>query len=130
MYRVEQTSGAGCGTLPTSAVTITVYPQLVAGTASADQTICYNTAPSQLTGTAPTGGNGTYTYQWESSTDGGTTWSPVGGATGLNNQPGNLNQTTMYRLKETSGAGCGSVYTNMVTITVEPQVIASPIYHN
>ncbi len=47
------------------------------------QTICYNTAPAALTQlTAPTGGPGAYTYQWQSSPD-NSTWTSIGGATEL-----------------------------------------------
>ncbi|MEI6750452.1 MAG: hypothetical protein WCM93_14950, partial [Bacteroidota bacterium] len=130
MYHLIQTSGAGCGSITTNAVTITVQPQLVAGTAAADQVICYNSAPALLTATAPVGGNGTYTYQWEVSTDGGATWAPIIGANALTYQPGALTATTMYHLIQTSGAGCGSATTNAVTITVQPQLVTSPIYHN
>ena len=97
---------------------------LVVGTASADQTICNNTAPVAITATAPTGGTGTYTYQWEMSTDGGTTWSDVAGATALSYTPGALTQTTRYRLKQTSGT-CGTVTTNAVIITVNPLLVVS-----
>jgi len=124
VYRLQQTSGSGCGTVATNNVTITVNPNLIAGAIAADQTICYNTAPAQLTGTAPTGGDGNYTYQWEFSIDGGTTWNIVVGANALNYQPGALTQTTLYRLQQTSGSGCGTVTTNTVTITVNPDLIA------
>ncbi|KAF0194049.1 MAG: hypothetical protein FD166_3599 [Bacteroidetes bacterium] len=124
IYRLQQTSGSGCGTVTTNEVTITVNPDLLAGSISADQTICYNTAPAELVGIAPTGGDGTYTYQWEFSIDGGTTWNNVAGATALNYQPGALTQTTLYRLNQISGSGCGTVTTNTVTITVNPNLIA------
>jgi len=42
--------------------------------------VCYNQTIT-ITGNTPTGGNGTYTYQWEASTD-GTTWTPLTGQTG------------------------------------------------
>ena len=43
---------------------------LTAGSIGNPQTICYNSAPAALTQlTAPTGGTGTYTYQWQSSPD-------------------------------------------------------------
>ncbi|WP_315817188.1 hypothetical protein [Paraflavitalea speifideaquila] len=39
-----------------------------------------------LTGTAATGGNGTYAYQWQSSPD-NTTFTNIGGATAQNYTP-------------------------------------------
>jgi len=118
-YRLNQTSASGSGTVTTNAVTITVYPNLVAGTITANQTICASTAPALLTGTAPTGGTTPYTYQWQSSPN-GTTWTDIPGATGLNYQPPVLTATTYYRLNQTSASGCGTVSTNTVTITVNP----------
>ena len=54
---------------PTGAVGIT-------GTATEDQTLTANTS-----GIADADGLGAFSYQWARSTDGGTTWSNIGGAT-------------------------------------------------
>lgn len=129
-YHLIQTSETGCGSVTTNIVTINVQNPLVAGTVTADQTICYNGTPAPITSTAPTGGNGIYTYQWESSIDGGSTWVIVAGATDLVYAPGALTQTTMYHLIQTPEVGYGSVTTNNVTLTIQPQLITSPIYHN
>jgi len=126
-YRLNQTSSSGCGTLTTNTVTITVYPQFVVGSIAASQAICYNTTPAQLTGTAPTGGNTPYTYQWQSSTDNVTFTDITDSATNLNYQPGALTQTTYYRLNQTSASGCGTLTTNTVTITVYPQFVVGSI---
>jgi hypothetical protein len=101
----------------TNVVTITVYPQLQAGTISGDQTLCYDATAAILTGTAPTGGDGSYSYQWQSSAN-GQTFSDIPGATDLNYSPGVMTQTMYYWLLQTSGSGCGMVTTNFVTITV------------
>ncbi|TSA31775.1 MAG: hypothetical protein D4R64_17455 [Porphyromonadaceae bacterium] len=129
-YHLIQASGTGCSSVTTNIVTINVQNPLVAGTATADQTICYNGTPAPITSTAPTGGNGIYAYQWESSIDGGSTWVIVAGATNLTHAPGALTQTTKYHLIQTPEVGYGSVTTNNVTLTVQPQLITSPIYHN
>ena len=128
-YRLNQTSASGCGTVTTNTATITVYGNLVAGTIAANQSICYNTTPAQITGTAPTGGNAPYTYQWQSSPN-GTTWTDISGATGINYQPGALTATTYYRQQQTSASGCGTVTTNTVTITVYPNLVAGTIASN
>ncbi|MDR2388321.1 MAG: hypothetical protein LBD89_00845, partial [Tannerellaceae bacterium] len=74
--RRNVTSGS-CGTASSASVLITVYPQLTAGAIGTAQTIYYNGSPTGLTQTtAPTGGTGTYTYQWQSSTD-NSTWSNI-----------------------------------------------------
>jgi len=107
---------ATCGTKWTNYVLITVNPDVLAGSITANQTICYNTAPALLnTSVAPTGGNGTYIYQWQSSLD-NSSFSDISGATGTTYQPGALTQTTYYR--KTVINTCKTVYTPSVTITV------------
>ncbi len=124
-YRLEQTSASGCGIDTTNAVKITVYPEFVAGTISSNQNICYNTAPAELKGVAPTGGIGPYTYQWQSSTD-NSTFSDIPGAESLDYQPGALTDTTYYQLIQSSAAGCGVLNTSKITINVyEPFVVGS-----
>lgn len=126
--RVIESNGT-CTGLPVN-ILITVLPGLIPGTASADQTICYNSVPAQISATPPTGAPGPFTYQWEASTDNGATWTVLTGANGLNYQPAGLTQTTMYHLKQSTSGGCGDATTNNVTITVQPQILTSPIYHN
>ena len=122
-----QSSTSGCGEETTNDVTITVYPEFIVGSISADQTICYNTTPDLLTGVAPTGGNTTYTFQWKSSTD-GTTFENIDGATNLNYQPGTLTTTTYYQLVQSSS--CGDETTNIVTITVYDDFVVGSISDN
>ena len=127
-YQRLETSGA-CGTVTSNVVTITVNPNLVAGTVAASQTICYNTVPAAFTSsTLPTGGNGTYTYDWESATAVGGPFTSIGGAASTTYGPGALIATTYYRRAETSGAGCGTVYSNVVSVTVRPDLVAGMIY--
>ena len=52
------------------------------GTISADQTICEGDTPAPFTSVAPTG-DGAFTFQWQSSTD-GTSFSSISGATTRN----------------------------------------------
>ena len=95
-FRREVTSGA-CGTVYTSSVLITVYDDLVAGAIGSAQTICYNTSPAGLTDdTSPTGGTGSYAYQWQSSPD-NATWSNISGATSATYSPGALTTNTYFR---------------------------------
>ncbi len=56
-------------------VTITVLPLIQANTIGTSQTICEGETFTQLTGTVPSGGDGTYIYAWIESAD-GTTWNP------------------------------------------------------
>ena len=77
------------------------YNPFIVGSISASQSICYNTAPAQLTGVAPTGGATPYSYQWQNSTD-NITFNDIPGATSLNYAPGTLTTTTYYRQKQYS----------------------------
>ena len=71
---------------------------LTAGTISANQSICNNTLPAQLTGTTGTG-SGVLSYQWLSNTTGcNGPWSVAAGTNnGQNYQPGALTVTTYYK---------------------------------
>ncbi|PWS27816.1 hypothetical protein DHW03_09575 [Pedobacter yonginense] len=97
--------------------------QTVAGiannTVSANQSICAGDLASPLTGLTPTGGSGTYTYQWQSSLDNGVTWLDVIGATGINFAPPQPTTTILYRRLVSSGA-CSNNVSNQVKITVNP----------
>ncbi|MCX6271870.1 MAG: HYR domain-containing protein [Bacteroidetes bacterium] len=86
------------GNTATCSQTVTVYPDFVVGSISENQSICYNTAPAQLSSVAPTGGNTPYTYQWQSSTD-NNSFFDILDATNPAYQPGALTQTT-YRSQE------------------------------
>jgi len=119
-YRVQTTSNGV--TVNSSTTTVTVYPQLTAGTASGTASINYNTTPSTLTGTAATGGNGSYAYQWQSSPD-NSTWTSISGATAQNYSPASLTATTYYRRQATSNGV--TVNSNTVTITVYGQVTSA-----
>ena len=113
-YYVTQ-SVNGCESNYTT-ISVKINPTINNNIVSADRTICLNGIPSLLTGQLPTGGSGTYTYQWEVSTD-NSNFSPISGATGANYQPGALTVTTYYRRKVSSGS-CQST-SNHITITVQ-----------
>jgi len=104
-----------CGPITTNVVTITVYAPL-AVTIAANQEICNATQPAPLT-SAATGGDGAYTYQWQSSVD-QSVWVNITGATNATYQPGILIGTTYYRLIVNDGHNCGPVNSNTVTIIV------------
>ena len=114
-----------CAPLTTTCTaTFTVLNYLTAPTIAASQTICYNTAPAQLIMlTLPTGGSGSFTYQWQNSPD-GTTWTDIVGATTITYSPPVLTATTYYQIVATDAVNqfCGSIASNVVTITVNPNV--------
>jgi gliding motility-associated-like protein len=122
-------STTSCATVFSNAVTVTVLEEVVGGTIEANQTICYNTIPLQLNSTLPaSGGNNIFTYQWQWSTN-GIDWNDIASATGLSYTPASaLTQTTQYRRQATTT--CGSVYSNIITITVLEEVLAGAIEDN
>jgi hypothetical protein len=70
---------------------------LSAGSIGAAQRICYNTVPAALTQiTSPAGGTGTYTYQWQSSTN-DTIWTDIPGANLSTYAPAALTTNTYFR---------------------------------
>jgi len=114
-----------CGTGYSNIVQVTVYAQLTGGSVGSDQTICYNYSPDAFTQTAPAGGTGSYTYQWQRTTVSGCNsgWEIISGATASTYQAGNLTQTTCFKRKVTSGT-CGTDSSNTITVTVYPNLIS------
>jgi gliding motility-associated-like protein len=106
---------SGLCSINSNTVTITVSPVLTNTDIATSQTICAGTSPNLLDGQTPAGGNGTYTFQWESSPD-CTVWTPIPGATGEDYQPPVLTSNTSYRRKVTSGP-CEAL-SSCVVITV------------
>ncbi len=129
LYRAVVQSGV-CPSDNSTPATITVNANLVAGTVGSDQTICYNTAPAAFTNIAsPTGGTGTYTYQWQSASALAGPYANITGATSTTYTPGALTATTYFRRNETSGT-CGTVSSNVITITVDANLVAGTVGSN
>ena len=82
------------------------------------QPICTGTSPGMITGSAPTGGNGSYVYLWETSTNNASSgFTPASGTNdGQDYTPGLLTQTMWYRRTVTSG-GCSNI-SIVIQITV------------
>jgi RHS repeat-associated protein len=123
-YHVITTSNGVAITSNTT--TATVYPQIVAGTITpSSANIYFATSPGLLTGSAPSGGNGGYTYQWQSSTD-GTTWNAIIGATAQYYTPLELTVNTRFRRAVTSNGV--TVYTSPAVFTVYPVLQLGNMY--
>ncbi|MEI7662249.1 MAG: hypothetical protein WCK34_08625, partial [Bacteroidota bacterium] len=125
-YRRQAKDGTPGADWTSSAGTwqVTVTPQFVPGSAGSNQVICYNGTPAQVSCTPPSGGTAPYACQWQGSSD-NVTFTDIAGSTATGYQPGSLTQTTYYRQKQTSSAGCGQVFTPEVTITVHPNSITA-----
>ena len=93
-----------------------------AGSIGYDQVICTGVIPAVLTSVSEaSGGDGVYSYRWQSSTD-SVTWNDIAGAagSGITCSPGALATTTLYR-RNTIGTYEGTPFTvssNVVTIAV------------
>lgn len=127
-YVFRWTISSGPCVASTSDVNIAVQGPLSNNTVTAPATVtfCGNGDPAVITGSTPTGGDNTYAYQWQSSTD-NTNWNDINGANVIDYDPPAISITTYYRRSLTSGS-CGTAsYSNVVTITVQPPLSANTI---
>jgi len=116
-YYVNQTNTASGCTSDTTRIMVTITNGITGNTIGADQTICSGTSPATLAGTGTlAGGSGTYTYQWQQSTDGGANWSDIPAATNATLDPAAVTGAIQYR-RIVSDGSC-SATSNAVTITV------------
>ncbi|MDV6167835.1 hypothetical protein R1T16_05325 [Flavobacterium sp. DG1-102-2] len=120
----------GCNTSNRRTRDVTVLTP-TPGTIGTTQTICYNTAPAQLTASA--NGNGIQ-YRWEvaEGTSGGSWSTAPGTSNGANYSPGPLTTSKRYRRINISTSitpllTCESDPSNVVTIIVKPQTDAGTI---
>ena len=127
-YYKLQTTCQTSSVYSTNTATVTVYPPIVGGSVSpATQTINYGANAATLSSTGVSGGNGSYTYQWQSAPD-NYTWSSVGG-TASTFTPTDVIQETYYRVAVTSlGA---TAYSSSALVNVSPPLqpgIVGPAY--
>ncbi|MDX5480698.1 MAG: gliding motility-associated C-terminal domain-containing protein, partial [Hymenobacteraceae bacterium] len=123
-FYVESVSTNGCGSPQRTAVTVTVNRNISNNTitAPATQPVCAGQAPGQISGTAPEGGNGSYTYRWERSTTSASDgFTAISGATGASYQPQELSTTTWFRRVAVSGP-CAEQVSQAVKIEVVPVI--------
>lgn len=111
----------------TSPANFTVTVAAIANNSISGPTLgefCGSDNPGAITGQQPTGGDGTYAYQWQSSPD-NSTFTPIAGATGQSYDPPVISQTTHYRRLVTSA---GQVATsNTVTLAVQTAVAGNTL---
>ncbi len=120
-YTVTAVSDANCPGTFSGSATVAVN-NITAGTIGSDQTICSGGDPAAFTSTADATGNGTITYQWQSSTTDCTTgFSDIALATSATyDVPSGLSTTTYFRRVATSTlntVACTAT-SNCVTVTV------------
>jgi CHU_C Type IX secretion signal domain len=118
-------SGAGnvCSSSSDS-IRVQVLPVISNNTISAAQTICENTTPVPLNGFIPTGGDGSYIYQWQKDIVGDDSWTNISTNGDIKDfSPGVLIDTIRYRRNVLSGLNntCQST-SNELTINVQPAI--------
>ena len=87
--------------------------------------ICEGMVPPKLTGTQPTGGSGTYTYQWQKSYD-NSTWSGTLG-TGIDYTPASAEINSLwFRRVVNDGAGITDI-SKAVQIIVHPLITGNMV---
>lgn len=126
-YTITVTDDSLC-TAQSNIVITQPNPPVDAGTISGSQDVCQGATPTTLTeSSVATGGNGSYTYLWQESTD-LSTWSNAFGTNNTQNySPPPLSTTKYYRRQVTSVADVD--YTNILVINYHatPSVGISPL---
>lgn len=108
-----------CGNPVQDSVYIRVYTPLTAGEVTSDQSVCVRTIPPVLT-SQTTGGDGSYTYQWQNSKDGVSGWTDIQGATSATYQPPVQLKSGINYYRKISSSKCGTVYSAPITLTTKP----------
>lgn len=125
-FRIAVTSAGS--TVYSGAATVFLYPPLQPGslTPANQGPIPYQSNGATLSVTGVSGGDGNYTYQWQSSPD-GTNFSNIG-ATGPSFTPVQLTATTYYRVVVTSGLSAAGA--PAVVLVSGPPLVAGSIGGN
>lgn len=122
-YFRRSISSATCGDSKSNAIQALVQPPISNNTInSAQLSTCINTSAGTINGSTPQGADGNFLYQWQSSTDGGATWTDIAGATSVSYVTPVLSVNTQYRRLVSSVlcTGLQSNTSNFVSITVNP----------
>ena len=124
---ITVTASNGCGQSAPSSLAVAASAPITGNGIEGSQTVCAGQGPAALSGAAPAGGNGTYTYSWESSLTGAHEgFVPVSGANGQSFAPGGLSKTTWFRRAVNSGA-CETSYSNVIKLEVIPAITGNSI---
>lgn len=105
---------------------------LTSGSINGVQTICYNGNPSTLGNSSSAGGiSGSYSYQWQYSSNGSSGWTSISGATSSTyNPPGGLTSSRWYRRRVSCSAQIKYTGSVKVTVASTPGTPSSPTITN
>lgn len=110
-----------CATATSTAVTVSIDVASVGGVLASDNTECASGNAGNISLASQTG----TPINWEYSTDGGLLWTPIAN-TALSQSYTNLITTTLYRANVQNGT-CASIYSDTVTITVDPITVGGTV---
>ena len=132
IYLRRVVSSLGCAALNLSnVIKVAIQPTVTSNTIVAPPVtfFCGAGTPGTLTGSLPAGGNGTYSYQWQGSTD-GVNFASISGAMGQNYNPGTITSGIYLQRVVTSGVCTTPVVSNNINLQVQPaianNIIAGP----
>ncbi len=126
-YYVEaRNSTTGCVSLSRIPVVATINGSFSPGSISADQNLCMGLTAAPLSSvTDASGGTGAISYQWQVSTTSNTTgFTDIPSANASNYSAGTLSQTSYFR-RVASTLLDGNIYSNVVSIVMNPLPIAA-----
>jgi gliding motility-associated-like protein len=125
-YQRLTTSGICSTPLSSNIISIQILAALANNTITAPAITHFCTAgdPANINGNTPTGGNGSYTYQWQSSTD-GVTFADIPGATVVNYDPPIISATTWYRRTVISNACTVPLNSNVIVMIKDAMPVAN-----
>ncbi|MDQ3047991.1 MAG: gliding motility-associated C-terminal domain-containing protein [Bacteroidota bacterium] len=103
-------------------VCITIFPPSVGGTLSGGGTFCGGSGPGTLT---LTGYNGNILY-WQSSTDGGSTWTTIPNTTPTENYI-NITTSTLYWVVVQNGPSCPTDTSTQISFTINPTTVPGTV---
>lgn len=107
-----------CNEATSNAIIVTVNTPTVAGTVNGSTTVCQTGNSGSVNLSGQTGS----ILNWQTSTNGGTSWSTLASTNATQNYSG-LSATTLYRAVVQSGV-CPSAFSTPATITVNPNTVA------
>ncbi len=127
-YAQARNTTTGCVSATRLAVSAIINGTFNAGSIATNQTICSGSTPSTLTSTTgASGGSGTLSYEWQSSTTSSSVgFNSISSTNTSTYSPGALTQTTYFRRVATT-TNADSDTSNVVTITVNPASVGGSI---
>jgi len=114
-------------------IVITVRPPVIPGSITGNTAICYGTdAPVIANQALASGGDGNISYSWYytenlAAIPGSADWDLIPGANGSGYDPGVLINPTKFVRKAQDGSCPDEVYSEMITININPLPVTSPI---